>query len=176
MSHITSLPLKRSHFINQRSDKNFEILGSAFEEFFIKHFPSQRHIWVLSFLTSKGPLQLPNPISFVITLFLLTIKNFWKIIAPFATQRLPWEKGVEIARVVSSLLECKKMLGGNKKSSRNVDLFPSRQFFETHLIKSLEKFNITNWELKFCFHPKWNEKWKMNYDNRRVLSQKFKVL
>ena len=125
----------------------------------------------------KGPfLQLPNPISFVITLFLLTIKNFWKIIAPFATQKLPWENGVEIARVVSSLLECKKMLGGNKKCSRNVDLFPSRQFFETHLIKSLEKFNITNWELKFCFHPKWNKKSKMNYDNRRVLSQKFKVL
>ena len=120
----------------------------------------------------KGPfLQLPNPISFVITLFLLTIKNFWKIIAPFATQKLPWENGVEIARVVSSLLECKKMLGSNKKCSRNGDLFSHLDnFFETHLIK-FEKIQHNLLGIsKFCIHPRWNGNSKMKYVNCRTFS------
>ena len=86
------IAFKKKSFHKPEKRQEFWNSGLGFRGIFCKTFSSQRHIWVLSFLTSKGPLQLPNPISSVITLFLLTIKNFWKIIAPFATQRLPWEK------------------------------------------------------------------------------------
>ena len=55
MSHITSLPLKRSHFINQRSDKNFEIFGSAFEEFFCETFSLTKTHLSAFFFDFKGP-------------------------------------------------------------------------------------------------------------------------